>query len=103
MLSPSAPARVQGPSRELQREARNLVTGEARVGARVRVRAHHGIAERRGMVGTVVERYGGEEHVAVDVRFPNGERRLFWPGDLEAVSSPRTPWWCSRLVGGSSG
>jgi hypothetical protein len=103
MLSPSAPARVQGPRRELQREVPNLVIGEARVGVRVRVRAHHRIAERRGMVGTVVESYGGEEHVAVDVRFPNGERRLFWPGDLETLSSPRTPWWRSRLVGGSSG
>jgi hypothetical protein len=103
MLSPSAPARVQGPSRELQREVPSVVIGEVRVGVRVRVRGHHRIAERRGMVGTVVERYGGEEHVAVDVRFPDGERRLFWPGDLEAISSPRTPWRRSRLVGGSSG
>jgi hypothetical protein len=103
MLSPSALTKVQGPRRELQREVPNLVIGEARVGVRVRVRGHHRIAERRGMVGTVVERYGGEEHVAVDVRFPNGERRLFWPGDLEAISSPRSPWWRSRLVGGSSG
>jgi hypothetical protein len=103
MLSPSALAKVQGPRREPQQEAGNVVTGEARVGARVRVRAHHRIAERRGMVGTIVERYGGEEHVAIDVRFPNGERRLFWPGDLETLSSPRTPWWRSRLVGSSSG
>jgi hypothetical protein len=80
-----------------------VVTGEARVGARVRVRGHHRIVERRGMVGTVVDRYGGEEYVAVVVRFPDGKRRLFWPGDLEAISSPRTPWWRYRLVRSSSG
>lgn len=79
-----------------------MVTGEARVGARVRVRGHHRIVERRGMVGTIVERYGGEERVAISVRFPDWERRLFWPGDLEAVSSPRPPWWRSQLVGSSS-
>jgi hypothetical protein len=103
MYSPSALARVQGPRRELQREVPNMVTGEARVGARVRVRGHHRIAERRGMVGTIAERYGGEEHVAIEVRFPDGALRLFWPGDLEAISSPRPPWWRSRLIGGSAG
>lgn len=64
MLFPSALTKVQGPRRELQREARKVVTGEAGVGARVRVRVHYRIAERRGMVGTIVERYGGEEQRA---------------------------------------
>jgi hypothetical protein len=40
--------------------------------------------------------YGGEEFTAVEVLFPDGERRLFWPADLEEVSSPRR-WWCSLL------
>ena len=53
------------------------------VGARVRVREYHRIAERRGMVGEVVGLYGGEEYVAVDVRLSDGEYRLFWPGDLD--------------------
>src|SRR5215213_3981885 len=48
-----------------------------RVGARVGVRGSHRIVERRGKV---VGRYGGEYYVAVDVRFPEGEERLFWPG-----------------------
>ena len=65
-----------------------------RVGARVRVCEHHRVAARRGMVGTIVGRYGGEEHVAIDVRFSDGEHRLFRPCDLEEV--------CSRVVPGGA-
>lgn len=73
---------------------------ETRVGTRVRVCEHHRIPERRGMVGRIVGRYGGEGYVAVDVRFPDRRYRLFWPEDLEEVSTSR-PWWRS-LVGGES-
>jgi hypothetical protein len=75
---------------------------EACVGMKVRVSKEHRILERRGVVGRVVGRYGGVEHVAVDVRFPNGEHRLFWPGDLEEISSPQPSWWRSLLSGGSA-
>jgi hypothetical protein len=34
--------------------------------------------------------------MAVDVRFSDGHRRLFWPEDLGEISSPR-PWWRSLL------
>ena len=73
---------------------------EARVGMKVRVCEHHRILERRGMVGRIVSRYGGEEHVAVDVRLPDRQYRLFWPEDLEEISSSQ-PWWRS-LLGGES-
>jgi hypothetical protein len=69
------------------------------VGTRVRVRQEHRILERRGMVGKVVGRYGGEEYVAVDVRFPDGHHRLFWPGDLEEIASPQLSLWRSLLGG----
>ena len=72
------------------------VSQELCVGVRVRVGEHHRIAERRGMVGRVVGSYGGDDYLAVDVRFPDGRHRLFWPGDLEEVSSPQ-PWWRSLL------
>ena len=61
---------------------------EGRIGMKVRVREHHSIAERRGVVGRIVGRYGGEEYVALDVRFPDGQQLLLWPGDLEETSSP---------------
>jgi hypothetical protein len=69
---------------------------QVHIGTTVRVREHYRIAERRGMVGKIVSRYGGKEYVAVDVRFPDRQYRLFWPEDLEVISSPR-PWWRSLL------
>jgi hypothetical protein len=74
---------------------------QALPGTRVRVTEHHRVEQRRGLVGTVVSRYGGEEYVAVDVRLADGEYRLFWPGDLEEISSPRA-WW-RNLIGGDAG
>jgi hypothetical protein len=68
-------------------------------GTRVRVLEHHGIETRRGLVGRGVGRFGGHEHVAVDVRLCDGRRRLFRPGDLEEISSARSPWWRSPLEG----
>jgi hypothetical protein len=62
---------------------------EVRIGMRVKVGEHHRIEERRGMVGKVVGRYGGEDYVAVDVVFANGESRLFSPGALHEIASPR--------------
>jgi hypothetical protein len=73
------------------------------VGTKVRVRQEHRILERRGMVGKVVGRYGGEEYVAVDVRFSDGRCRLFWPSDLEEIASPKPSSWRSVLDGGSRG
>jgi hypothetical protein len=69
------------------------------IGTPVRVRKRHRTAERRGMVGRVVDQYGGEGFIAVDVRFPDGQQRLFWPEDLEEVSSPKL-WWRSLLSRG---
>jgi hypothetical protein len=65
---------------------------EVRAGMRVKVREHHTIEKRRGLVGKVVGTYGGEEFTAVEVLFSDGQRRLFWPADLEEVSSPRQRW-----------
>ena len=75
---------------------------EIRLGARVRVRESHRIVERRGKVGTVFGRYGGEGYVAVEVRFPEGGERLFWPRDLEEVAAPRA-WWHLLLGGDAAG
>ena len=72
---------------------------QARPGARVRVTQHHRVEGRRGLVGKVVARYGGEEYIAVDVRLADGRYRLFWPRDLEEISPPREAWWCFLLGG----
>jgi hypothetical protein len=66
------------------------------IGATIRAREHHRIEERRGMVGRIVGRYGGDGYVAVDVRFSGGQRRLFRAEDLEEISPPQ-PWWRNLL------
>jgi hypothetical protein len=71
---------------------------QARTGMRVRVMEHHRVQERRGLLGTVVGRYGGEEYVAVDVCLADGQLRLFWPRDLEEIS-PLRHGGASRSVG----
>jgi hypothetical protein len=72
---------------------------EAQVGMKVKVRERQRINERRGTVGRVVGCYGGVQYMAVDVRFPDGRHRLFWPEDLEQeIPSPRS-WWRSLLRG----
>jgi hypothetical protein len=71
---------------------------QARTGMRVRVMEHHRVQERRGLLGTVVARYGGEDYVAVDVRLADGQLRLFWPRDLEEIS-PVRHGGASRSVG----
>ena len=74
----------------------------ARPGMRVRVMEHHRVEERRGLVGTIVARYGEEDYVAVNVRLVGGQYRLFWPRDLEEIffSPPKASWW-RFLLGGS--
>jgi hypothetical protein len=58
------------------------------IGTPVRVREHHRIAERRGMVGVVADHYRGVGDMVVDVVFSDRLRWLFWPEDLEEISSP---------------
>ena len=73
--------------RTRKESAKSMTPEQATSGMRVRVKEHHRVEERRGLMGTVVARYGGEEYVAVDVRLADGQYRLFWPRDLEEISS----------------
>jgi hypothetical protein len=64
------------------------------IGTKVRVREHHRMTERRGMVGEVVGYYGGaDDYVALEVRLSDGECQLLRAGDLEEISPPApSPW-----------
>jgi hypothetical protein len=77
-----------------------MTPDQASPGTRVRVMEHHRVEERRGLVGKVVARYGGEECIAVDVRLADDQLRLFWPRDLEEISPPQA-WW-RFLLGGNA-
>jgi hypothetical protein len=77
---------------------------QASPGTRVRVMEHHRVEERRGLIGRVVARSGGEDYIAVEVRLADGECRLFWPRDLEEISSsPQEAWWRFVLGGDAAG
>ncbi|HSK85407.1 MAG TPA: hypothetical protein VK902_18710 [Rubrobacter sp.] len=66
---------------------------QVRPGMRVRVMYYHVVERRRDLlVGTVVARYGAEDYMAVDVCLDGGQYRLFWPRDLEEISSSPKPW-----------
>ena len=54
----------------------------------MKVRQEYRLPERRGMVGKVVGRYGGEEYAVVEVHFSDRLRWLLWPEDLKEVTSP---------------
>jgi hypothetical protein len=75
---------------------------EVRSGMRVRVMERYRVEQRRDLVGTVVARYGGEDYMAVDVHLDGGQYRLFWPSDLEEISSPKA-WWRLLLGWASAG
>ena len=81
---------------------RGMSPEQVRPSMRVRVMYYHRVEQRRDLVGTVVARYGGEDYVAVDVHLDGGQHRLFWPSDLEEISSPKA-WWRSLLDRGSAG
>ena len=76
---------------------------QAQRGMRVRVMDHHRVEERRGLVGKVVARYGGEDYIAVDVRLADGHCRLFCPSELEEISPPQEAWWRFLLGGDAAG
>ena len=77
---------------------------QVRPGMRVRVLEHHMLEQRRDhLVGTVVARYGAEDYMAVDVHLDGGQCRLFWPSDLEKISSSPKAWWRLLLGWGSAG
>jgi hypothetical protein len=59
------------------------------IGTTVRMPEHHKFAERRRMVGTIVDHYGQDGYIVVHVCFSDGLRWLFWSEDLEEISSPQ--------------
>ena len=58
---------------------------EALVGVRVRVLETDRRAELRGMLGTIVHRWGHPEYLALDVRLDDGRWELFWAHGLESA------------------
>jgi hypothetical protein len=62
-----------------------MMSEEARIGMRVRVRDSLLRSELRGKVGTITGRWGSPEYVAVDVLLDDGRAQLFWHHELEEI------------------
>ena len=58
---------------------------EARIGARVMVSESGRRAEWRGLTGTISEKWGNPEYLALDVQLEDGRMQLFWHHELEEI------------------
>ena len=63
-----------------------MLSEEARIGKRVRIRADHRSTALRGLVGTIEKRWGNPAYVALDVILDDGGSELFWHHELEEIA-----------------
>jgi hypothetical protein len=63
-----------------------MISEEARIGARVRVRQEHGTANWRGREGTILKSWGDPTYTALDVLLDDGISQLFWHRELEEIA-----------------
>ena len=64
-----------------------MLSEQAHIGKRVRIRADHRSVPLRGLQGTVEKRWGNPDHLALDVLFDDGTRQLFWYHELEEIAA----------------
>jgi hypothetical protein len=62
-----------------------MMSEEARVGMRVRVRNSLLRAELRGKEGTITGRWGSPHYLALDVLLDDGRTQLFWYHELDEI------------------
>jgi hypothetical protein len=65
-----------------------MISEEALVGMRVRVRESLTRADLRGLEGTITRRWGNPHYLALDVVLDDGTSQLFWHHELEEISAP---------------
>ena len=63
-----------------------MLSEKAQIGKRVRIRADHRSTALRGMVGTIEERWGHPDYIALDVLLDDGRSELFWHQELEEIT-----------------
>ena len=63
-----------------------MLSEKAQIGKRVRIRADHCSTALRGMVGTIEERWGDPDYIALDVLLDDGRSELFWHQELEEIT-----------------
>jgi len=60
-----------------------MISEEALIGRRVKVRETLMRSELRGRLGTIKARWGAPDYVALDVLLEDGRLELFWHHELE--------------------
>jgi hypothetical protein len=63
-----------------------MLSEKAQIGKRVRIRADHRSTALRGMVGTIEERWGNPDYIALDMLLDDGRSELFWHHELEEIT-----------------
>ena len=64
-----------------------MLSEEAQIGKRVRVRQEHRMAIWRGREGTIQKSWGDPTYTALDVLLDDGISELFWHHELEEADS----------------
>jgi hypothetical protein len=64
----------------------HMLSEEAQIGKRVRVRADHRSTPLRGLVGTIEKSWGDPSYTALDVLLDEGRSELFWHHELEEIA-----------------
>jgi hypothetical protein len=60
-----------------------MISEEAVIGMRVRVREEYSLPHLRGRKGTITHRWGDPHYLALDVLLDKGSRQLFWHHEVE--------------------
>ena len=63
-----------------------MMSREALIGMRVRVRQDYRLAHLRGKQGTIQNRWGHPDYLALDVVLDEGASELFWHHELEEIA-----------------
>ena len=66
-----------------------VLSEEAQIGRRVRVREDHRTPDWRGKAGTIAKRWSDPSYTALDVLLDDGGQQLFWHHELEEVDGGR--------------
>ena len=67
----------------------SVLSEEALIGRRVRVREDHRTPEWRGQAGTIARRWGDPSYTALDVLLDDGDWQLFWHHELKEIDDGR--------------
>jgi hypothetical protein len=85
VMSPAGPASEDTTPRRADEGVSVMISEDAMIGMRVKVREDHRSAQLRGERGTIKHRWGAPDYAALDVLLDNGSLQLFWFHELRTI------------------